>query len=133
MTMNWKRSILAAVVVLAGWTMLGCQADQGANDESLQQVVDAPTIYLVRGVVRFVGEDSLQVRHEAIPEFRDVDGETVGMMAMTMDFALGEGVEVEGIQPGDKVALQLAIDLDSERMAWIESLEVLAEDTQLEF
>ncbi len=89
--------------------------------------------YSVRGVVRHIGEDSVQVRHEEVPDFRDLDGEPVGMSAMTMDFALGPGVEVEAVNVGDKIEFRLNVDFEADTPAWIDQLEVLPDDTELQF
>lgn len=87
------------------------------------------TSYQVRGVVRAIGADSLHIRHEAIPDFRDLSGEVVGMEAMSMDFALGSGVSTDGLAPGDQIEFTLRIDWDAERPAQITALAVLSPQT----
>lgn len=89
--------------------------------------------YRVRGVVRAVGENSLQIRHQAIPDFRDPSGDVVGMEAMSMDFALAAGVVTDELNSGDKVEFELSVDWDAPRPAVITALEELPRDTPLVF
>jgi Cu/Ag efflux protein CusF len=59
-------------------------------------------VYEVDGVVAAVPGDldaMLHISHEDIPDFVGRDG----MPAMTMPFAVGEGVKVSGLAKGDKV------------------------------
>lgn len=128
--MSTARS-LAVVAVLALTPALTVACGRHTVEPS---GTDAPqAVYQVRGVVRAVAEDGLQIRHEAIPGFRDASGEMVGMQAMSMDFALAPGVSSEGLQPGDKVVIALRVDWDVAQPAQIDSVEILPADTALEF
>lgn len=92
--------------------------------------------YEVRGEVTRVApapENSLYVRHEAIPGFVDIDGERVGMDSMTMPFPLGEGVTAEGVEAGDKVRFTLEVDWEGDPAYRIVRVEELAADTVLDF
>ncbi len=83
--------------------------------------------------MRSVSADSVHIRHEAIPAFRDPGGEIVGMTAMSMDFALASDVSAEKLQPGDKISFTLEVDWDADQPARITALEVLPPNTALEF
>ena len=52
----------------------------------------------------------LTVRHEAIPDFVDREGRTVGMPSMVMALDLGPAASAEGLVPGDRVEVVLAVD-----------------------
>lgn len=86
--------------------------------------------YNVRGVVQVIhGESSLVVHHEAIPDFRDRNGTIVGMAPMKMQFEAGPGVALEGIKPGDKVAMVVTVPWPALRIL---SIKTLPEHEQLE-
>ena len=104
-----------------------------ATESAATEPQSEGSTYQARGVVRFVAADSVHVRHEAIPEFRDPDGEVVGMTAMSMDFALAPDIATEDLQPGDKIAFTLEVDWDADQPARITAVEVLPLDTALEF
>jgi hypothetical protein len=61
--------------------------------------------YLVRGEIARLpaaGSREVGIRHEAIPDFRDEKGSTVGMDSMTMPFPAAAGVELGGLAVGDR-------------------------------
>jgi len=89
--------LLLLVSLLA---VAGCAADDaGTPGSSAPGLPDAPLA--LRGeVVGLRAEGAaLRVHHEAVP--------SLGMEAMTMDFALAEPSLAEGLAPGDKVALTI--------------------------
>lgn len=59
----------------------------------------------------------LTVRHEAIPDFADREGRTVGMPSMVMALDLDPGASAQGLAPGDRVELTLAVDWERPRIA----------------
>lgn len=85
----------------------------GGGDQ--QQAADEPGTdrYTVRGqVVRLpqeTGDTAMYIRHAEIPDYKNEDGEVVGMMAMTMPFPVGEGVSIEGLAPGDPVEFTFTV------------------------
>jgi hypothetical protein len=61
--------------------------------------------YQVRGEIARLpaaGSREVGIRHEAIPDFRDEKGTTVGMDSMTMPFPAVAGVELGGLAVGDR-------------------------------
>jgi Cu/Ag efflux protein CusF len=77
-----------------------------------------PETYEIAGeVVRLpaAGDRQIVVKHEAIPGFKDESGKVVGMEAMTMPFAVAEGVSLDGLAPGDKVEFTLEVRWASDK------------------
>ena len=105
----------------------GC-GDRAADGEA--------RIYEMRGVVRTLpagpGEE-IWIRHEPLPEFVDLSGRQVGMPAMTMSFALATGIDLGGIEPGQKVELTLEVAWERSPPARIVALKPLPPDTPLRF
>ena len=107
---------LAAAVLLVG----GCAPEEEPDGRR----------YDVVGVVRGLEVDDevtrLRVEHEAIPDFVDIDGETVGMDAMTMTLTVWRGVVLpESLADGDPVRFQLDVDWTRTPTGMIVALEVL--------
>jgi Cu/Ag efflux protein CusF len=97
----------------------------------------APAVqrYEARGVVSRLPTESapaLYVRHETIPDFVGMDGEVVGMDSMTMPFPLADGVDLAGIEPGDKVAFTLEVEWEGDLPYRISRIEELPPDTALD-
>lgn len=137
------RFALATLLCAGSAALSACssEAEENAVDESqirdeFAQDVWETVEYTVRGQVASLpaGDDPLQVRHEAIPEFRN--GEKMGMNVMTMPFPLGEGVSLEGVQPGDKLSITFSVDYQE---GWspinyrVVSYEKLPAETELDF
>lgn len=94
--------------------------------------------YRVRGVVRQVehrpgGLTRLLIHHEAIPEFVNIHGEVEAMQAMTMPFAVDDGVSLKSIAVGSKIRFELMVDWSVAEPAWITALELLPAETILSF
>lgn len=123
-----QRGYATAALLMLTIAAVGCGNRQAESDATGQAAT-----YRVRGVVRSVGDGSLHIRHEAIPEFRDPSGDVVGMEAMSMEFALDAGVSTDGLSPGDTVAFDLSVDWDAPQPAAITALEALPADTELGF
>jgi len=75
---------------------------------------DAPVdaTYSVRGEVAKLpteGSNEIWIHHEAIPDFRNERGETVGMESMTMPFPLGAEVALGDLATGDRVAFDFEV------------------------
>ena len=76
----------------------------------------------------------IYVRHEAIPEFRDLTGKRVGMSSMTMPFSPAPGVDLAGLAVGDRVELDLEVRWKAaERPLRVTRIERLPAGTRLEF
>ncbi|ABS27305.1 copper-binding protein [Anaeromyxobacter sp. Fw109-5] len=129
-----RRRYAAALVALA---LLGlasaCRDGGGARDEKASGV----RRYTVRGeVVRLpetpAGARQVGLRHEAIDDFVNQAGETVGMGSMVMSFEAAPGVSLEDVRVGDKVEIQLAVGWSPPTLR-IEQLRKLPADTALEF
>lgn len=123
-----QRGYATAVLLMLTIAAVGCGNRQAGPDTAGQVAT-----YRVRGVVRSVGDGSLHIRHEAIPEFRDPSGDVVGMEAMSMEFAVDDAVSLEGLNAGDKAAFELTVDWEAPQPARITALEVLPRDTNLVF
>ena len=95
-----------------------------------------PDVYQVRGLVRQLPSGPTQtvfVWHEPIPEFKDIDGEVVGMEAMSMPFAVADPALLDGIAAGDRVVVDLEVRWQGKDPLRITTLEKLPPDTRLEF
>lgn len=95
-------------------------------------------VYTSRGVVRRLPTEGstapeIWIRHEAIPDFTDIEGQRVGMDSMTMPFRLDPGVSLEGLEAGDKVRFELSVDWEADLPARITDLEELAPEVELDF
>ena len=111
------------LLFLAG-SLLACDAD------------DAPAgpdgVYTTRGRVEGVGRTALAIRHEAIPTFRDREGQVSGMGSMAMRFFYPEGLDLEGIEEGDPVELTFEVHWSVEHTLLITAIDELPAETELE-
>jgi len=96
--------------------------------------------YTVRGrVVELPGEDQVEarvrIRHEAIPDFKGMDGKVWegGMESMTMSFALADGLSLDGIAAGDPVEFVLVVDWGGQPNQAITEIVELPPETELDF
>lgn len=143
--MQWliKRLALASLLCTTGASLSACSSEPEETGVDESQIRDefAQTAwktveYTVRGEVAALpsGDEDLQVRHEAIPEFRS--GAKMGMNVMTMPFPLAEGVSLDGVEPGDKLSITFSVDYEE---GWspigyrVVSYEQLPADTALDF
>jgi hypothetical protein len=114
-------------------SMAACSG--GAERAAREEGAAAVQRYEVRGEVTRLpsaAEPALFVRHEAVPEFVDMDGEVVGMDSMTMPFPLSEGVGLDGVEPGDKVRFTLEVEWEGDPPYRITRVEELAAGTALD-
>lgn len=123
-------AILAATALVLGACTGGGGAAPATNGD-----VDT---YETRGVVVRVPDpadplSNLDIRHEAIDDFRSIDGEVVGMGSMSMPFPLADGVDLGAIAPGDKVAFTLEVEWEGEPPYRVTRIEKLPADTELDF
>lgn len=95
--------------------------------------------YTVRGeIVQLPDPDNpmaeFQVRHEAIDDFVNRQGEVVGMNAMTMGFpALASDVSLDDLTIGGKVEMTFTVDWTNDPAMVVRRIETLDPDTPLEF
>lgn len=99
--------------------------------------------YTVRGIVRGRPADArpgsdrpITILHQAIPEFRDRDGEVTGMMAMAMPFLVGAELDpaaLDGLAVGDKIEFTFEVDWAAALPTRVVALTKLPADTELKF
>jgi len=124
------------VLLLALLCGLGC--DRKAAPAATPVSVDT---YTVRGIVVELPDpgnprSAFRVRHEAIDEFKSIDGR-LGMGAMTMEFRADGGV-LNGLVPGDKIEMVFQTWPTGEApMRYLDNkvtrIRKLPQDTELEF
>lgn len=124
-----------AVLATAALALLGfsCRPAEGPEGDAA-----AGQTYTVRGEVTAVPGEGMpdgqvRIHHEAIPDFVDYDGETVGMASMAMPFPAGEGVELAGLAPGDKIQFVLEVTWEGSPPYQITRIERLPPETDLDF
>jgi hypothetical protein len=71
------------------------------------------------------------VHHEAIPDFRHLDGQVSGMDSMTMPFPVAEEVSLEGVTVGDKVEFELTVDWEADPVTEVTAVRRLDSATEL--
>jgi hypothetical protein len=128
-------AFLASLIVLG----VACGGDERAPRSAAPGGAAGPpdATYTVRGKVTALprpGADppELMVHHEPIPSFADSRGRVVGMDSMEMGFALGPGVALEGIAPGDPVEARLEMRWDAQPAGTLGMVRELPADTALE-
>ena len=92
--------------------------------------------YTTRGQVTQLPDppgSSLYLSHEAIDDFVDREGKTVGMDPMNMPFPVAQGVSLAGIAPSDIVEFDLHVDWQAETPVAITRIQKLPPGTQLVF
>ena len=111
--MSTVRLLIAAFLLSVLSFAPGCGEGEPTPDAGIS--VDS---YTVRGVIVSLPDDEnpsddLMVHHEAIPEFRGQNGE-MGMNEMTMPFPVDERLDLDGLEPGQKVRLTFTVDFDEQ-------------------
>lgn len=102
--------LLLTVLLLTGILLT-----QGCGGKTAEPQL--PDVYTIRGEIRRLPAEGkspreLWVYHEDIPDFKDSQGEVVGMEAMTMPFPLADEVSLEGFAVGDRVEGMLEVRWD---------------------
>jgi Cu/Ag efflux protein CusF len=134
------RSQAATIVLAVAVVSVACGVpahDTGAK-ATAETSAPAGDRYTVRGLVIEIqdagqAEARLRIQHEAIPDFKGMDGKAWegGMESMTMIFAVAEGVSLDGIAAGDKLEFVLVMDWDKKPTQWITEIVKLPAETQL--
>lgn len=124
-------ALAAAVAVLAACTGGGDAGGPSAGGGDVSR-------YETRGVVVRVPDPAdpladLVIRHEAIDDFRGINGEVVGMDSMSMPFPVANGVDLAGVVPGAKVAFTLEVEWEGEPPYRVTRIAALPADTELDF
>jgi Cu/Ag efflux protein CusF len=124
-----------AIVLAAGLLGLaGCHREVPADmPQGSHSPADAT--YRTRGVVSQLPaapDGEMVLFHEAVREFVDRKGERSGMDSMSMPFAVAEGVPLEGIAEGDKVAFTFELRWEGDPTLLVTALEELPADAELQ-
>jgi Cu/Ag efflux protein CusF len=130
---SWILGLVSLPLVLATACAGGERGEQRA--EAQDRNVDR---YVVRGeIVELSASDSpereIEIRHEAIDGFKDIEGRVSGMDSMTMPFRLASDVSLAGLAPGDKVEFTLEIDWNVFPPNRITAISKLPPETELTF
>jgi hypothetical protein len=131
----WLPIVLALIAIACGGGAADDPGDPGSAATAPGAQADR---YAVRGEVVSLpaSPDSgtgFYVRHEAIDDFKDADGNVVGMDAMTMQFPLSDPSLLEGVAVGDKVELVYLVDWHGGTMQDVGAVTLLSPDVELEF
>ena len=88
--------------------------------------------YTVRGQVKYVAPDrtEIELHHEAIPEFINLQGERVGMPSMSMPFVVARPELLDALPVGAKVEVTFEVHAGA-RAGVIVAAEPLPPDTPL--
>lgn len=125
-----NRPALALIASLCCMPLLGCHK---------QEAAPAAT-HTVQGVVKMWpaiaqpgNGKTVVVLHQAIPQFKDQEGNVVGMMAMPMPFTLAKGLDVAGISVGSKVEFTFGVFWKDPNPTRILAIKKLPDDTQIKY
>ena len=121
--------LTAAGTLTALW---GCDEASRAGSAPTAVTAPADATYTVRGRIADVIGDEVSIQHEAIDGFKNRDGETVGMMTMTMAFYRPDNVSMDGLAVGDAVELTFEMRWEGDHRLTIAALSKLPEGTELE-
>lgn len=125
-----RRALALAIVAVS--LLPGCPERRGERART-----SAIRTYTVRGELTqpptaTPSGRTILVRHEAIDDFVDATGSTVGMSAMVMHFELAPSVPTGDLRPGDKLELTVAVGW-SPPLLRVDALRKLPPETVLEF
>lgn len=133
--MNRLLLVLGALLALSP-CLTGCDDPRPAA-ASPTRAPDAT--YTTRGIIDTMPTPGTtitrpQIKHVPIPEFKNAQGETVGMPAMVMEFPPAPDVSLDGFAVGDKVELTFAVWWEGRRGSWLMThITKLPPDTELNF
>lgn len=122
-------TLAAAALILAA-----CAGGGGDTSPATSDEIDT---YESRGIVVRVPDPAdpiadLVIRHEAIDDFRSMQGEVVGMDSMSMAFPVGPGVDLTEVEPGAKIEFTLEVEWAGEPPYRVVRIEELPADTELD-
>jgi len=121
-----------------GALMIASLAGCGPSEAPESGGQTAGRTYKVRGQVTQLPDPAnpgsgLYLQHEAVDDFVDREGKTVGMDPMNMPFPVAAGVSLEGIAPADYVEIDLHVDWQADSPVAITRIRKLPPDTRLVF
>ena len=119
---------MTATHLFAALVALGCSKKSGDAQESGDS---KPASYTARGQVMGIEGGEIRIHHEEIPDFVSRDGKVVGMVSMSMPFAV-KGASLEGISKGDKVRFTFEVDWEARPTTSVTAIEKLPADTAIE-
>ncbi len=135
-----------ATLALVGLLSLACSppSERGRTtaraEETTQGAAGGPTVHRdrVRGVIEKIpgpasASRQIFIHHEEIAGFVGPTGEVEKMQAMTMPFTAAEGLDLSGLEEGDKIAFELEVDWRTSRPGVVTSLEKHPPETELAF
>ncbi len=116
--------------LLLSTLLLGCSSSSSGSAST------TATTYTVKGRLESIqptanGYGFLNIKHEAVTDFRDEKGAVVGMEVMTMPFAYGPGIDPATLTVGGAVKMVFVMDYAAEPKLFIRSIEGLAKGTSL--
>ena len=133
-----KTTLFAASLALLAVSLFstGC-SDAAPEQAEVTKIINAT--YETRGEITALPDadnptSSLMIRHEAIPDFVDESGKTVGMDTMVMPFPIAESINLGEFAVGDKVAVTFDVFTESGIRGYAASeMATLPADTELDF
>jgi Cu/Ag efflux protein CusF len=111
--------------------LLSCSGSDSSNSTSVDQYV--VRALLVRPVDAQATDRVVWLRHEAIPNFVGINGEIESMDSMTMSFFVGDNVDLDGLEKGDKIEFELTVDWSEKIPGKVTAIKVLPDETLLSF
>jgi len=122
---------------LTGVMLVGC-SDTSATPrvEAVWTEAGGARVYTVRGqIVQLPTSPTteFQVRHEAIADFEDRNGDEIGMDVMIMPFPLARGVSIEGLAVGDKIEFDMAVNWNQAPSYAMTRVRKLPAETELDW
>ncbi len=124
------RACMAFVMLLlAGLMVTGCGREASTSQD--QSKVHS---YETRGIIKTMpakAGEPIEIRHEAVPNFKNDEGKTVPMDSMQMPFQISDDVSLEGLSEGDKIKFTFDWNWGDYSMK-VTSIEKLPADTQLD-
>lgn len=122
---------LLAIALTCVLVSLAC--DRGASEGAPPAALDR---YETRGRIERIasrgGATTLDIQHEAIPAIRGYDGTVRPMKAMSMPFAVGAGVPIDGLAVGTPVAFTFEVDYRADPTLRVIAIRALPADTALD-
>jgi len=94
--------------------------------------------YTIQGIVRSApaankAGKSITILHQAIPTFKNRDGEETGMMSMAMPFQVAAEVGELSLAVGDKVEFTFDVDWEAQNPTTIVKITKLPAETEIRF
>ena len=128
-----RQSLLAApTCVLLALVPMACRRASTTVDESPPDATYAVRAEVVQLPGSFGGQ--LHLRHESIPSFRDRQGQTVGMMSMTMPFGTAADLDLSDRRVGDRLSVTFEVRWSAAGTPLrVTKIVLLPEGTRLEF